>query len=134
MAEINERASTSVEPTLSPTSTISDEAHRLSDNVFDKISAFVNGQIQGTIDDYKLLEEMNNVTAQRYADMKQVAATVSDRLSQLNEKYETLRPYLQQIDEIDSNSRKMEEAVALLENYVTALETKLKKFQQNQPS
>ena len=84
------------------------------------------------------------MTAQRYADMKQVAATVSDRLSQLNEKYEVLKPFLQQIDEIDASSRKMENAVQTLENYVNSLgnqsfpnpssylESKLKKIQQNQ--
>lgn len=68
-----------------------------------------------------MLEDINEKTSQRYADMKQVAGTVSERLYQLNEKYEELRPYLQQIDEIDITSRKMEDAVGVLENYVANL-------------
>ena len=48
MAEINERvdqASTSCP--MSPTSTIPDEVHKLSENVADKVFAFVQGQLQG---------------------------------------------------------------------------------------
>ncbi|KAH7725584.1 Protein BLOS-2 [Aphelenchoides avenae] len=143
MAEINERASTS-EYSASPTSSASDDIRRMSDTVFEKVSSFVQGHIQGTVDDYKLLEDMNNVTAQRYADMKQVAETVSTRLSQLNDKCmivlgpdrdrhlsdETLRPYLQQIDEIDEASKRMDAAVTTLDNYITAVESRLKKIQQ----
>jgi biogenesis of lysosome-related organelles complex 1 subunit 2 len=130
MAEINERSSTSEYP-ASPTSSVSDEVRKMSENVFEKVSAFVQGHIQGTVDDYKLLEDMNNVTAQRYSDMKQVAETVSDRLSQLNEKYETFRPYLQQIDQIDETSKRMETAMTTLENYLTSIESRLRRMQHN---
>uniref|UniRef100_A0A915DYQ0 Biogenesis of lysosome-related organelles complex 1 subunit 7 n=1 Tax=Ditylenchus dipsaci TaxID=166011 RepID=A0A915DYQ0_9BILA len=114
MAEINERASTSIDCPVSPTSTVPEEIHKLSENVADKVFSFVQGQVQGSIDDYKLLEDMNNVTAQRYSDMKSVAETISSRLSQLHQKYENIQPYLQQIDEIDVTSRRMEDAVATL--------------------
>ena len=40
----------------------------------------------GTMDEYKLLENMNKQTVQRYADMKEISAQVSDRLNTLNEK------------------------------------------------
>ncbi|KAI1726526.1 biogenesis of lysosome-related organelles complex-1 subunit 2 domain-containing protein [Ditylenchus destructor] len=134
MAEINERASTSVDCPMSPVSTVSDEVHKLAENAADKVYSFVQGQIQSTIDDYKVLENMNNVTAQRYSDMKQVAETISSRLSLLHQKYEDIQPYLQQIDEIDTASRRMEEAVTALETYLNTIETKLKKTQQNTPS
>lgn len=46
MAEINERASTSVDCPMSPVSTVSDEVHKLAENAADKVYSFVQGQIQ----------------------------------------------------------------------------------------
>uniref|UniRef100_A0A914YK46 Biogenesis of lysosome-related organelles complex 1 subunit 2 n=1 Tax=Panagrolaimus superbus TaxID=310955 RepID=A0A914YK46_9BILA len=129
MGEINERASVSVDCPMSPLSA-SDEVRQLSNDVFNKVSGFVNGQVQGTTSDYKLIEEMNMSTAQRYTDMKQVASTISGRLYELGEKYESLRPYLQQVDEIEAASKRLESVVDTLENYVTSLEDKLRALQQ----
>ncbi|KAI6187249.1 hypothetical protein M3Y98_00222500 [Aphelenchoides besseyi] len=126
MAEINERASTSVDCPLSPTSTHSDELTHLAGEAFEKISAYVQGQVDASVDDYKLLEEMNGVTSQRYKDMHNVAGTISNRLTELSEKYETLRPYLEQIDQIDEASKRLEETVCVLEKYLATLESKLR--------
>ena len=75
--------------------------------------------------------------------MKQVTDTISGRLTQLQKKYEDLRPFLDQINEIgllilitlynhswkDEATRRMEQAVTTLETYLGALEAKLKKIQ-----
>jgi hypothetical protein len=45
MAEINERASTSVDCPVSPSSTVSEEILSLSGDAFVKISAYVQGQV-----------------------------------------------------------------------------------------
>ncbi|TMS38788.1 hypothetical protein L596_005432 [Steinernema carpocapsae] len=131
MAEINERASTSLEcpPTPAPPM-VSEEMKRLSATMHEKVSAYIQGQIEGTIDDYKLLEDMNKTSAQRYADMKQVTKRVSDKIQELNKKYEGIQPYLDQIDEIDQATKRLEEATAVLDSYVAGLETRFRSLQQ----
>lgn len=71
--EINERASTSIDCPVSPTTetggttAAGDEINRRACEASDRLNAYLQGQLQGTIDDYKLLENMNNTTTQRYS-------------------------------------------------------------------
>ncbi|CAJ0579553.1 unnamed protein product, partial [Mesorhabditis spiculigera] len=129
MAEINERASCSSPAEPSKASASTNQVRQAAENMYDKIGQLLESQIQGTIDEYKLLEDMNNATAQRYTDMKTVAEGVSSKLDRLNEKYASLKPYLKQIDEMEVSTRKLEEAVNVLDTYVAALEGKLQTIQ-----
>lgn len=66
-------------PTLS-TSTSSFEAlnthdpnlSRLATKMFQKSSEYVSHELVSSLEDYKLLENMNKVTVSKYSDMKQV--------------------------------------------------------------
>jgi hypothetical protein len=80
-------------PTLS-TSTSSFEAldphdpnlSRLATTMFNKTSDYLYGELTSTLDDYRLLENMNRATITKYSDMKHIAANVSKSMGELNEK------------------------------------------------
>ncbi|EEC16394.1 conserved hypothetical protein [Ixodes scapularis] len=60
---------------------------------------------------------MNRVTITKYSDMKQIAGNVTRALKDLNEKYKCLKPYLDQIDQVEDSVTKLEQAAYKLDAY-----------------
>ncbi|KAE8749889.1 hypothetical protein FOCC_FOCC003358 [Frankliniella occidentalis] len=123
-------------PTLS-TSTSSFEAldphdpnlSRLATTMFQKTADYLFGELTATQEDYRLLESMNQATIAKYSDMKQISGNVSRTITELNEKYMSLQPYLDQIDQIESSVNKLEQAAYKLDAYSKRLETKFKSLE-----
>ncbi|ENN76290.1 biogenesis of lysosome-related organelles complex 1 subunit 2 [Dendroctonus ponderosae] len=123
-------------PTLS-TSTSSFEAldphdpnlSRLANALFSKTSDYLYGELTSTLDDYKLLENMNRATISKYSDMKNIATNVGKSMVELNQKYDALIPLLQQIDQIEDSVVKLEQAAYKLDAYSKRLEAKFKNLE-----
>uniref|UniRef100_A0A0N5B268 Biogenesis of lysosome-related organelles complex 1 subunit 2 n=1 Tax=Strongyloides papillosus TaxID=174720 RepID=A0A0N5B268_STREA len=125
MAEINEHTGTSFE--VPPTPVVVDKTEKAQKEaklMNQKVSSFLEGQIESTIQEYKILAEMNDVAGQRYDDMKHVAKNVNDKYTELNQKCEQLHIFLNQIDMIDKASKDLEAIVFNLDDYVKKLEQK----------
>ncbi|RZC36088.1 BLOC1 2 domain containing protein [Asbolus verrucosus] len=97
--------------------------------MFNKTSDYLYGELTSTLDDYRLLENMNRATITKYSDMKHIAANVSKSILELNEKYNSLQPYLQQIDQIEDSVVKLEQAAYKLDVYSKRLEAKFKSLE-----
>uniref|UniRef100_A0A2C9LNK1 Biogenesis of lysosome-related organelles complex 1 subunit 2 n=1 Tax=Biomphalaria glabrata TaxID=6526 RepID=A0A2C9LNK1_BIOGL len=93
---------------------------------FQKTAEYLQGELDGTIEDYKLLESMNKITMNKYAEMKQIALSVSGALNELNNKYNQLQPYLEQIDQIEESVAALEQVAYNLDQYSKKLENKFK--------
>jgi len=123
-------------PTLS-TSTSSFEAldphdpqlNQLASLMFSSTSEWVAGELETTVEEYKLLEQMNRVTLTKYSDMSQITENVSKGVVELNSKYSSLLPYLEQIEQIDSSVARLEQAAYKLDAYSKRLEHKFKQLE-----
>ncbi|XP_011454403.1 biogenesis of lysosome-related organelles complex 1 subunit 2-like isoform X2 [Crassostrea angulata] len=93
---------------------------------FQKSAEYLHGELEGTIEDYKLLETLNKITITKYTDMKEFTENISRGLQELNEKYSNLHPFLEQINQIDENVTALEQAAYKLDNYSKRLESKFK--------
>lgn len=118
-------------PTLS-TSTSSFDAldphdpnlSRIATKMFDNISQFIQTEF-GSLEDYKLLESMNDVTRSKYQDIQQIMTCLQASTTEMNSKLAHLEPLLQQIDEINETVNKLESAALKLDAYSIELEKKL---------
>ncbi len=70
-----------------------------------------------TLDDYKLLEEMNKITTNKYKELSQITSNVSKSVDQMNDKYKTLLPNLQLIDKLEEKVTKLEEMAYAIDAY-----------------
>ncbi|KAF5299377.1 hypothetical protein FQR65_LT09418 [Abscondita terminalis] len=123
-------------PTLS-TSTSSFEAldphdpnlSQLATTMFTKTADYLYGELTATQEEYRLLENMNRLTITKYSDMKHIATNVAKSMGELNEKYDNLQPYLDQIDQIEDSIAKLEQAAYKLDAYSKRLEAKFKNLE-----
>lgn len=54
--------------------------------MFGKTSEYLYGELTSTLDDYRLLENMNQATITKYSDMKHLAVNINKSMSELNDK------------------------------------------------
>nr|CAG4646720.1 EOG090X0J9J [Macrothrix elegans] len=100
--------------------------NRLAVTMFEKISEYLQAEMTSSESEYQLLEQMNKVTAAKYKDLTQIAVNVGKGLVELNEKFQNLQGYLEQIDQIEDNLSKLEHAAYKLDAYTVRLENKFK--------
>ncbi|XP_014286611.1 biogenesis of lysosome-related organelles complex 1 subunit 2 [Halyomorpha halys] len=99
---------------------------KLATTMFQKTSDYLLGELTLTQADYKLLEAMNIATVGKCNDMTQMTQQIKKNMVDLQEKYESLRPVLEQINEIEASVMKLEKAAYKLDAYSKRLENKVK--------
>ncbi|XP_075728775.1 biogenesis of lysosome-related organelles complex 1 subunit 2-like [Rhipicephalus microplus] len=108
------------------TATKSPNLNELAVTMFEKTGEYIQAELSSTLDNYRLTEEMNKLTITKYSDMKQISGNVSKVLEHLIEKYRRLKPYLDQIDQMEDSVTKLEQAAYKLDAYSKRLESQLK--------
>merc|ERR1712150_134931 len=98
-------------------------------NTFSKTSEYLKGELVCTAEDYKLLEQMNKGPITRYVEMKHIAHNIGKSMKDLNEKYQSLQPYLDQIDQVEESVASLEQAAYKLDAYSKRLEAKFKQLE-----
>ncbi|XP_075943534.1 biogenesis of lysosome-related organelles complex 1 subunit 2 [Anarhichas minor] len=117
-----ETAEEAVEPAES-------DINELCTDMFEKMSVFLQGELTGTCEDYRLLENMNKITSLKYMEMKDISINISRNLQDLNNKYASLQPYLDQINQIEEQVSSLEQAAYKLDAYSKKLEARFKKLE-----
>ncbi|XP_014667779.1 PREDICTED: biogenesis of lysosome-related organelles complex 1 subunit 2-like [Priapulus caudatus] len=107
----------------------SPEVRRLCTELFEKLSEYLQGELAMTSEDYRLLEHMNRITKDKYENMTEVAKQVGTSLHQLNDKYRNLKPYLEQIDQLDAAVTDLENTAYQLDAYSKKLEARFKSLE-----
>ncbi|XP_075697553.1 biogenesis of lysosome-related organelles complex 1 subunit 2 isoform X1 [Rhinoderma darwinii] len=105
------------------------DINELCRDMFSKMSCYLTGELIATSEDYKLLENMNKLTCLKYMEMKDISGNISRNLKDLNKKYASLQPYLEQINQIEEQVASLENAAYKLDAYSKRLEAKFKKLE-----
>ena len=105
-----------------------DDLQILCNDMFSKIAIYINGEVDSTIEDYKLIEKMNIAAMGKYDSMYEMAKATGDHLHTLNQKFEDLQPYLDQIETIERNVSLLEQTAYKLDAYSKRLEERFKRL------
>ncbi|XP_068956460.1 biogenesis of lysosome-related organelles complex 1 subunit 2-like [Petaurus breviceps papuanus] len=101
----------------------------LCQDMFTKMATYLTGELTANSEDCKLLENMNKLTSLKYLEMKDIAVNICRNLKDLNQKYATLQPYLDQITLIEEQVAALQQAAYKLDAYSKKLEAKYKKLE-----
>eukprot|EP01126_Amoeba_proteus_P011699 TRINITY_DN1476_c0_g1_i6.p1 TRINITY_DN1476_c0_g1~~TRINITY_DN1476_c0_g1_i6.p1 ORF type:complete len:177 (-),score=55.88 TRINITY_DN1476_c0_g1_i6:157-648(-) len=100
--------------------------------MFENISNYLKSELSATSADYKLLQQMNVVTRDKYVEMTGMVSHLVEDMTAIQAKYKEFQPYLHQIDEIDANVVELERTVLLLDEYTKRIEAKFLNVRQQQ--
>uniref|UniRef100_A0A915JI53 Uncharacterized protein n=1 Tax=Romanomermis culicivorax TaxID=13658 RepID=A0A915JI53_ROMCU len=81
-----------------------------------------------TLEDLKLVEDMNNVVTNKYTYMTGLSGDMCNGLVDVNGRYSDMQPYLAQIDEIESGIKNLEIAACTLDAFVRNLDSDIQPY------
>jgi len=103
--------------------------NELAQKTFASFAAYIKGDLALTVEDYTLLEEMNRIATRKYSDMRGTGGIVTKGLTDLNQQYRVLQPYLDQIDQLEASVSHLEQAAYRVDAYSKKLELKYKQIE-----
>ncbi|GJJ70035.1 biogenesis of lysosome-related organelles complex 1 subunit 2 [Entomortierella parvispora] len=101
---------------------------RTSQEMFRKIAEYIKSEMLTTGEDYKLLENMNNLTKERYGELAVMAQELMQEVGKLRTTYSDFEPYIARIDEISQQADTISNIATELDEYTKSLEARLKRI------
>ncbi|KAF9096775.1 biogenesis of lysosome- organelles complex 1 subunit 2 [Mortierella sp. AD031] len=101
---------------------------RASQEMFRKVADYIRNEMLATGEDYKLLENMNILTKDRYSELAGMAQELMQEVGKLRTTYSDFEPYLERIDEISQQAETISNIAAELDEYTKSLESRLKRI------
>mmetsp|Transcript_836 Transcript_836/g.1377 ORF Transcript_836/g.1377 Transcript_836/m.1377 type:complete len:120 (+) Transcript_836:14-373(+) len=89
-----------------------------------KVSQYLAGEVDLSVEDYRLLRSMNMAAADKYSEMADYAAGLVAFAEQLQSKSADILPQLEQISVLSDQVIELEAAVQQLDSYSKRLEAK----------
>ncbi|ORE20838.1 hypothetical protein BCV71DRAFT_74562 [Rhizopus microsporus] len=86
---------------------------------------YTKAELKVTVEDCKLLENMNYITKEKYSQMNQMSQRIMSEISKLQNTYDQFDQFITQVDDIHQQSIKMENTIKALDEYSKHLENKL---------
>lgn len=102
---------------------------RLTDDLFQKTSDYVKAELEVTLDDYKLLEQMNRATAAKYSELRGQSEEVKKSLADLDANYARMIPFLEKMDGLEKKVVRLEELAYAVDGYSKRLEGRFKSLE-----
>lgn len=102
---------------------------KLTDELFEKTSDYVKAELEVTLDDYRLLEQMNITTSAKYSQLRGLSDQLKGSLQDLEKNYFRIIPYLEKIDSLEQKVTRLEELAYAIDSYTKKLEARYKLLQ-----
>jgi uncharacterized protein YoxC len=85
------------------------------------VTKLLSSDLQIASKDYELLKKLNDTACVKYQEMAAVTKTLSVHVEDVKSKYKSFEPYLAKVEEICDAVAKIEQTVALLDDYTMRL-------------
>ncbi|GAU95453.1 hypothetical protein RvY_07068-2 [Ramazzottius varieornatus] len=103
-----------------------EEIQRLYKNLLGRTSEYLKSEFEVTAEDYRLIQEMNNVSTEKYAQLLVTTKNAKTSLKTTNDRFSCIKPFLDRIDLVETQVNELERTIFRLDTYAKQLEARFK--------
>lgn len=89
--------------------------------MFEKVTEYLNGELAVTVEEYQLLLRLNQMSLAKYSDMSALARRLNEVSQRLSDKFVSLQPYCDLIDQVEGSVSALEQTAYRLDAYCKRL-------------